>query len=103
MSFKHEAFALHLRGAQAVHVSFPHGKVCLYQVSYSFDRTTIHTEYNVLIKAHDFSGGFQCAICGPHPQAIIMDATALSFRKDLDFWKEELLADIPDVKVPKGR
>lgn len=99
--------------------------------SNSFDRTTIHTEYTVLVKAHedagnsavadtvhynhfrsawyaylslldiDFDGGFQCAICGTHPQAIIMDATALAFRKDFDI--KEVLADIPDVKVPKGR
>ena len=33
-----------------------------------------------------------------HPQAY-MDTTALSFRKDLDFWKEEVLADIPDALV----
>lgn len=51
----------------------------------------------------DFSSGFQCTTCGPYPQTIIMDATSLSFRKDLDFWKKEMLTEISDIKVPKGR
>lgn len=34
----------------------------------------------------NFSEGFQCSECGPNPPLIIMDATALSFRRKLDFW-----------------
>lgn len=34
----------------------------------------------------DYSTGFQCNHCGPHPELVIMDATALSFRKKYDFW-----------------
>lgn len=34
----------------------------------------------------DYTEGFQCSKCGPNPPMIIMDATALSFRKQLDFW-----------------
>ena len=30
--------------------------------------------------------GFQCSACGPNPSLVIMDATALSFRRQLDFW-----------------
>ena len=92
-------------------------------------RTTVYTEYNVLARAHgnttftstvhynhyrsawyalsllaiDFVQGFQCAECGTHPQTLIMDATGLSFRRELDFWKDNLMVDIPEGKVPKGR
>lgn len=34
----------------------------------------------------DYTDGFQCSACGPHPSLVIMDATALSFRRQLDFW-----------------
>ena len=49
----------------------------------------------------DFGQGFQCTDCGPHPQSLIMDATGVSFRKELDFWKDNVLIDTPDVKVAK--
>ena len=94
-------------------------------------RTTIYTEYNVLARAHedagnstftstvhynhflstwyaflslldiDFTQGFQCATCGSHPKTLIMDATGLSFRKELDFWKDSLIVDVPEGRVPK--
>lgn len=34
----------------------------------------------------DYTEGFLCHECGPFPTLIIMDATALSFRRQLDFW-----------------
>ena len=41
----------------------------------------------------NFSEGFQCSKCGPSPNLIVMDATALSFRRQLDFWSNILLKD----------
>ena len=32
----------------------------------------------------DYAAGFSCAVCGEQPQTVIMDCTALSFRKELD-------------------
>lgn len=96
-------------------------------------RTTMYTEYSVLIKAHedagsysfesiihynhfrcswysflelleiDFTEGFQCAKCGSYPHTLIMDATGLAFRKELCFWKSKMVVDIPKDRVPKGR
>lgn len=51
----------------------------------------------------DFSEGFQCITCGNDPQVIVMDATGLSFRKELDFWKDNLLTNLPEGRVPKGK
>ena len=34
----------------------------------------------------DLTEGFQCSKCGTTPDLVIMDATALSFRRQLDFW-----------------
>lgn len=98
-----------------------------------FHRTTIFSEYRVLVKAHedagnstfsstvhynhfrcawfaylslldiDFIQGFQCIKCGGDPQMLIMDATGLSFRRELDFWKENLIVDVPKGRVPKGK
>ena len=31
--------------------------------------------------------GFMCQKCGNAPQAVIMDATSLAFRKELDSWQ----------------
>lgn len=96
-------------------------------------RMTIYTGYTILVKAHEdggnpgfsstveyyhfrsawyaflslidinFSEGFQCTTCGNSPQVIIMDATGLSFRRELDFWKDNLLANLPEGRIPKGR
>ena len=41
--------------------------------------------------------------CGPHPQTLIMDATGLSFQRQLDFWRDIDLTDTPDVKVAEGK
>lgn len=86
---------------------------------YSY-RTTIFTEYSILVKTHedlgnyefsskftynhyrmawyaftqlldvDLQQGFVCNICGDNPRRVIMDATSLSFRKDFDPWKNFL-------------
>ena len=50
-----------------------------------------------------FGQGFQCTRCGPHPQTLIMDATGLSFQRQLDFWRDIDLTDTPDVKVAEGK
>ena len=34
----------------------------------------------------DYQEGFCCQSCGPNPSTLIMDATSLSFRKELDSW-----------------
>ena len=46
----------------------------------------------------DFSGDLQCAICGPHPQAIIMDKTALILKRP---WLLERIILGRCHKVPK--
>lgn len=38
----------------------------------------------------DFNDGFCCPDCGGQPTTVIMDATALSFRKELDSWQKTL-------------
>lgn len=93
----------------------------------------MYTEYCVLIKAHedagsynfestvqynhfrwawysflalleiDYKKGFQCNKCGSYPQTLIMDATGLSFRKELCFWNSKIAIDVPKNRVPKGR
>ncbi len=86
---------------------------------YTMYRSTIYTEYCVLSKAHedagsdsyksvvqykhfrsawyafldlldiDYTKGFQCVKCGLNPKTLVMDATVLSFRRELGFWKKE--------------
>ena len=34
----------------------------------------------------DYDCGFKCTECGDHPTTLIMDATSLAFRKELDSW-----------------
>ena len=51
----------------------------------------------------DYSEGFKCITCGNDPQALVMDATGLSFRRELDFWKDNMLNTLPQKKVPKGK
>lgn len=41
----------------------------------------------------DYAEGFQCSACGPNPSLVIMDATALSFRRQLDFWGNILIRE----------
>ena len=90
----------------------------------------MYTEYCVLVKAHEDSGnytfsstvhfrsawyaflalldvdytrGFQCTKCGPYPHTLVMDATGLSFRRELGFWNSHIIMDISKHRVPKGR
>lgn len=95
--------------------------------------TTIYTEYCILVKAHedagnhtfsstvqykhfrsawyvflalldiDYSRGFQYTKCGPYPQTLVMDATGLSFRRELGFWGSNTIMDVSKDRVPKGR
>lgn len=51
----------------------------------------------------DFSEGFHCNTYGDDPQRIVMDATSLSFRRELDYWKDNLLTNLPEGRVPKGK
>ena len=83
-------------------------------------RTTIYTQYSVLVKAindtgesgfssrftynHylsawysflklldvDFTTGFSCPECQTQPEVMIMDATSLAFRKDFLVWKSSV-------------
>eukprot|EP00794_Sanderia_malayensis_P016469 gene16469-18106_t len=54
----------------------------------------------------DIAKGFQCEICKEQPSSLIMDATSLSFRKELSLWKSFLQdvqnADSGDV-IPRCR
>ena len=52
----------------------------------------------------DYTGGFQCPRCGPHPHTLVMDATGLSFRRELGFWNShDTMIDVSKDRVPKGR
>jgi len=81
-------------------------------------RTTLFTEYTVLTKLQEDSGnsdfsslfsynnfrlgwysylslleinyedGFKCITCGDQPKVVVMDATSLAFRRELDSWNE---------------
>ena len=45
----------------------------------------------------DYTEGFMCSQCGHCPDLVVMDATALSFRKELDYWgkvKREMTVDV---------
>ncbi|KAL3868521.1 hypothetical protein ACJMK2_041322 [Sinanodonta woodiana] len=82
-------------------------------------KTTIFTEYTVLCKMHtdaghdipgklsysdfksawysfldlleiDYTSSFVCSHCGPDPDTVVMDATSLSFRKELVSWQNIL-------------
>ena len=105
----------------------------LLYIALSYYSTTIYTEYCVLVKAHDdagnhtfsstvqykhfrsawyaflalleidYTGGFQCPRCGPHPHTLVMDATGLSFRRELGFWNSPIMMDVSKNRVPKGR
>ena len=50
----------------------------------------------------DYSKGFQCKECGSNPHTIVMDATSLSFRRELGFFPS-LIVDTPKDRIPKGR
>jgi hypothetical protein len=76
-------------------------------VSYNHFRAAWYAFLELISSDIDFSNGFICSHCGPHPSIIIMDATSLAFRRDLDFWGGAPLPeyDIMSKKdtVPKGR
>ena len=36
----------------------------------------------------DYDSGFKCHQCVDQPDIVIMDATSLAFRKDLDLWHD---------------
>ena len=40
------------------------------------------------------TGGFQCPSCGPHPHTLGLDATGLSFRRKLGFWRAPMMMDV---------
>ena len=109
--------------------------VTCYDIKYYCCRTTIYTEYTVLNQSYidagnsnfkdvvhythfcsawyaylelldiDYSCGFQCSNCGPYPSLVVMDATALSFRRQFDFWSNIFTRhqEIDKVIIPKGR
>ena len=94
-------------------------------------RSTIYTQYSVLKELHlslgnvnfpstitynhfrlawycymkkldiNYEDGFCCPKCGNQPQAVVMDATSLAFRKELDSW--ELVLKVPKSKERSGR
>lgn len=51
----------------------------------------------------DYSTGFQCSRCGTYPQVLVMDATSLSFRRELGFWDSPVMVDTSNKRVHKGR
>lgn len=51
----------------------------------------------------DFSEGFYCEQCGSSPNAVIMDGTAVSFRKALDSWSSLQLDSTTESKARPGR
>mgnify|MGYP000060686071 CR=1 FL=1 len=50
----------------------------------------------------NFDEGFICPHCGDDPDTFIMDATSVSFRKELSSWSflEELVVDNPKLAKP---
>ncbi len=50
----------------------------------------------------DYSRGFQCSQCGPYPSLVVMDGTALSFRKQFDLWNGIPIKKDEQI-VQKGR
>ena len=43
--------------------------------------------------AINYDEGFQCTKCGANPSTVVMDGTAIAFRKELDSWRDILLSD----------
>ena len=92
----------------------------------------MYTEYNVLKKCHgdvddvplasfqynhfrlswysflslldiDYDKGFTCDACGEVPKLVIMDGTAVSFRRALDSWQPFLDTSNTQLKPKEGR
>lgn len=75
-------------------------------VSYNHFRIAWYLFLELICADINFSDGFLCSHCGSHPPALIMDATSLAFRRDLDFWSENVLARSDKSTksvIPKGR
>lgn len=110
------AFIFHfLLGRYMYIVHYSHA--CILCSTILFYRATIFTEYSVLREMHydsgntmfsslisyhhyrtawyaflhllqiDYHSGFMCQSCGAQPEVVIMDATSLAFRKELDSWQ----------------
>ena len=92
---------------------------CMHYLYHNPYSTTIHTQYCVLVKAHEDTGNhsfekeftynhfrwswysflklldidpssaFMCPECGTAPDIVLMDATSLSFRKEFLQWKAD--------------
>ena len=60
-------------------------------VSYNHFRIAWYLFLELICADINFSDGFLCSHCGSYPSVLIMDATSLAFRRDLDFWSENLL------------
>ena len=50
----------------------------------------------------DYSEGYSCGACGNEPQTLIMDATSVSFRRDLDSWRPHF-GTLPATREKSGR
>ena len=75
-------------------------------VSYNHFRVAWYAFLELMSVDINFSDGFLCSHCGSYPSVIIMDATSLAFRRDLDFWGGAPLPEYDMSKkdtVPKGR
>ncbi len=70
-------------------------------VHYKYFRSAWYAFLNLL--DINFLEGFQCATCGVCPQVVVMDATALSFRRELGFWNSDVPSAKSSIAVPKGR
>lgn len=55
--------------------------------------------YSLICRYND---GFTCPNCGTEPKTVIMDATSLAFRKQLDSW-ESLFQTPPKIEERTGR
>ena len=75
-------------------------------VSYNHFRLAWYLFLELICADINFSDGFLCSHCGTYPSVLIMDATSLAFRRDLDFWSGIPLTKIDLPKkgiIPKGR
>lgn len=75
-------------------------------VSYNHFRIGWYLFLELISGDISFSDGFLCSQCGIYPPVLIMDATSLAFRRDLDFWSEDPLTETELTRaniIRKGR
>lgn len=51
----------------------------------------------------NYTSGFCCNVCGSNPTTVVMDGTAISFRRALDSWQSFVSSSIPSANAKLGR